>query len=301
MTVTAPPTPTDRRDAYPFAVGTSRCLAISDGIVPSSAGLFFPGAPADRLTADLGRHALRADPIPSPWTCLLVDTGRQRVLLDAGGGPAVASIVPGTGTLRRTLEHAGVRPETVDVVVATHGHPDHIGGLVDESGEPAFPNARVVMGAEEWAFWTDEAVLSRLESSGDHIQELLAAVARRSLPPLRDRLDLLDGESAVASGVVAVPAPGHTPGHLAVALESAGEHLLFLADAALHPIHLEEPEWHPVFDLLPEDAAATKRRLLDRAAADHALVHAFHFPFPGLGHVRRRGGGWVWEPAEQTA
>ena len=300
MTVTAPPTSTDRRDAYPFAVGAIRCLAISDGTFPYSAGLYFPGAPPDRLAAALGRHALRADPIPSPWTCLLVDTGRQRVLLDAGGGPAVAGIVPGTGTLRRTLEHAGVQPETVDVVVATHGHPDHIGGLVDESGGPAFPNARVVMGAEEWAFWTDEAVLTASSRQ--------ATTSRSCWPPLpgaacplRDRLDLLDGESAVASGVVAVPAPGHTPGHLAVALESAGEHLLFLADAALHPIHLEEPEWHPVFDLLPEDAAATKRRLLDRAAADHALVHAFHFPFPGLGHVRRRGGGWVWEPAEQTA
>ena len=184
-------------------------------------------------------------------------------------------------------------------MVLTHGHPDHIGGLTDEAGGPTFPNARHVMARDEWAFWTDEATLARLEASGDHLQQFLAAVARRNLPPC-DRIELLGaealgGEPEVVPGVRALPAPGHTPGHLAVAVASAGAQLLYLADTVLHPIHAEERDWYPVFDLLPEQAAATKRRLLDRRPPTGAGAR-LPLPLPRPGPRAGRGVGWAWEP-----
>src|SRR3954463_12436778 len=115
---------------------------------------------------------------------------------------------------------------------------------------------------------------------------------------IRSQLDLIDHEVEIVPGVYAIPAPGHTPGHMALLISSGDQQLLHMADTVLHPILMEHPEWYPRFDLLPDQAAATKRNLLDRAAADHALALAFHFPFPGLGRVLPKGDAWQWQPIE---
>ena len=93
-----------------------------------------------------------------------------------------------------------------------------------------------------------------------------------------------------------MPAVGHTPGHLVVSISSAGEQLLFISDLAAHPLQVERPDWRMVFDLSPDQAAATRRRVLEGAAGEGVLVHAFHFPFPGLGHVVQEGRGLRWKP-----
>jgi glyoxylase-like metal-dependent hydrolase (beta-lactamase superfamily II) len=280
-----------------FRVGEIACVALNDGVFPYSAPLFFPGAPPDELAGALARHGLQPEPIASPWTCMLLETGQRRVLLDAGSGPMGANAVPGAGMLLQRLRDEGVAPESIDTVVLSHGHPDHIGGLTDGEGRLSFPNAEHVMWRTEWEYWTDEATLGALEASEDHLQHLLASFARANLPPIGERLRLLDRDTEIAPGLEALAAPGHTPGHMAVAVTSGTSQLLYLADTAIHPLHLEHPEWHPVFDVLPDQAAQSKRRLFDRAAADKALVHAFHFPFPGLGHVAQTGKGWDWQPA----
>jgi glyoxylase-like metal-dependent hydrolase (beta-lactamase superfamily II) len=110
---------------------------------------------------------------------------------------------------------------------------------------------------------------------------------------------LPDDEKEIVPGVYAIPAPGHTPGHLALVVSSSKAHLLHVADAVLHPMNLEYPAWRNVFDLNEDGAATTRQRLLDRAAADDAAVVAYHFPFPGLGRVRNNGTDWRWEAANQ--
>ena len=112
------------------------------------------------------------------------------------------------------------------------------------------------------------------------------------------QLELVNLETV--PGIRAVTAPGHTPGHMALEISSEGEQLLCIADLVLHPIHLEQPEWYAVVDFIPEQVVATRRRLLDWAAGRKALVLAFHFPFPGLGHVIQKGEGWKWLPMETT-
>ena len=172
----------------------------------------------------------------------------------------------------------------------THGHPDHIGGTADERGKPVFVNARHVMAADEWTFWTQPDTLGRMP---DRFQQIATA----NLPPIADQLQLTRGECEIVSGIRVLPSPGHTPGHLAVIVADRAEELLYISDAALHPIHLEHPAWHPPYDLDPVRAVASKRMLLERAVRLDSLVHAYHFdPFPCLGHVRAAGDAWRWEP-----
>ena len=281
--------------SHRFRLGSFDCTVVLDGTRAYShpAEAFFANAPAGDLGQTLRRHGIDPDgwdEYTSPYPSLVVRTGQHTVLVDTGAG----SFVPTTGRLIPNLEAEGISPADIDTVILTHAHLDHIGGNVGSSGEPAFPNARYVMWKDEWEFWTREPDLSGMEVD-DHIKELLVTGARDNLLPIRDRLDLVDREGEILPGIHAVPAPGHTPGHMVVSILSGGQELLCIADAALHPVHLDQPAWHSLFDLRPEEAKASRRRLMDRAAADEALVLAFHFPFPGLGHVVKAGEGWTWE------
>ena len=286
-------------EIYPFKVGTFECIAISDGTLtytpptfPPPATLLFTNAPRERLEQVLLEYNLRPEQWgewTSPFICLVVNTGDHLVLVDTGAGV----LAPTTGRLLQNLKAEGIAPEEIDTVILTHGHPDHIGGNTDAQGKPAFPNARYVMWKDEWDFWTSEQAEQRLD---EHIRELLLKFARENLPPIQAKVDLFDRETEIVPGIRAVAAPGHTPGHMALEISSEGEKLLCISDAVLHPIHLEQPEWHAAVDFDPKQVVATRRRLLDRAASGKALVLAFHFPFPGLGRAVQKGEGWQWQP-----
>ena len=121
--------------------------------------------------------------------------------------------------------------------------------------------------------------------------------ARRCLGALRFQAEPIDGEHEIVPGVRAIPAPGHTPGHLAILLSSEGQHLLNVGDAAVHPLHLEQPGWENGFDLSGDVAMATRRELVERAGAEGMHLMAFHFPFPSVGRVAKQAeGGWEWSP-----
>jgi len=214
--------------------------------------------------------------------------------MDTGAG----GLAPTTGKLVQNLKTVGITPEDIDTVIITHGHPDHIGGNTDSEGELVFPNARYVMWKDEWDFWNSEEATLKLE---EHVREVLLGYAHKNLPPIQGQLDLIDRETDILPGIQAIAAPGHTPGHMALAISSRGEQLLCVSDTVLHPIHLEQPEWHAAVDFDPRQVQATRRRILKRAATEKALVLAFHFPFPGLGHVSQSRDIWQWEPISTTA
>jgi glyoxylase-like metal-dependent hydrolase (beta-lactamase superfamily II) len=124
--------------------------------------------------------------------------------------------------------------------------------------------------------------------------------ARRNLDPLKERLTPVEDSSEVVPGVHVIATFGHTPGHIALSVASGGEQLLHVSDAVLHPLHLEHPEWIPVFDMLTEQASASKHRIFNLAAEEDALVFAHHFPpFPNLGRIRKQAQGWRWQPIER--
>ncbi|MBN1631383.1 MAG: MBL fold metallo-hydrolase [Thermoleophilia bacterium] len=285
-------------DTYHFTIGDFKCMAISDGsftyappLFPSPPDLLFVNAPKDRLASALLAHGLETstgEAWTSAYTCLLVENGSRRVLIDTGAG----GLGPNTGHLLENLLSAGVEPGQIELVVLTHGHPDHLGGNTDANGDVLFPNADWLMSETEWKFWMEgqaDAVLS------ERSKAVLIGTARRKLEPIRERLRLITCEEEIESGIWVVPAPGHTPGHLAVRVASSGEQLLCISDLALHPLHMEQPDWVAAVDMFPEQLAAQRRALFAAAAATDCLVMAFHFPFPGLGRLSPEGAGWRWK------
>lgn len=274
-----------------FSVGDIHCTAINDGTFFYPPSWFFSSVPQEQLESSLRDHNLSWTQVVSPYTCLVIKTEEQTVLVDTGAD----GLAPTTGDLLKNLKAEGITPEDITTVVLTHAHPDHIGGVLDTSGKPAFANARYVMSRTEWDFWTSKPDL-RGTGMDEHMKELLVNCALKNLPPLKPQMELLEAEKEIAPGIHAIPAPGHTPGHIALVISSAKEQLLHIADAALHPMHLEHPAWRNVFDLSEDGAVMTRQRLLDRAAADNVNVLAYHFPFPGLGRVASSGNAWRWEP-----
>jgi glyoxylase-like metal-dependent hydrolase (beta-lactamase superfamily II) len=282
---------------YRFKVGDFECLTVSDGSFtyappqfPPPEVFLFSNASKESLASVRQRYNL---PTPwkewvSPYICLVVNTSKHMVLVDTGAG----RLAPTTGKLLQNLRAAGIAPGDIDTVINTHGHPDHLGGNTTADGKPAFPRARYVISREEWDFWTSGQTEQKLE---EHSREILITTARRNLLPVKNQLDLIDRDAQILPGIQAVPAPGHTPGLIALTISSKNERLLCISDVILHPIHLEMPEWFAVVDVLPDSLVGTRHKLLDMASAAKDLVMAFHFPFPGLGRVVRKGKTWRWQ------
>lgn len=271
---------------YRLQLGNYKCVSLWDGNVDYKLESMVTNAPLPDVKAALQAHGLPKDAITTPYAYLYVDTGKHKILVDMGAG----NLTPDTGRLLESMHDAGLSPEEIDIVFITHAHPDHVGGALNNDGKPAFTNADYLICKVEWDFWFSEEAMVRPG-------EWFTNYARQKLVPLKEKTVLLQREEEVLPGVSVLFAPGHTPGHMVVSFTSDGERLLYTGDTVIHPIHLDHPDWLPVFDILPESAAASKHRIFNLAASTRSWVLGQHFPpFPNLGHVVKKEIGWEWQP-----
>ena len=268
------------------AIGRIGVRLLRDGADAVPPEMVMVGA-SDEAHAAAARDDARADgQLGVAYNGLLIRSGGRLALVDAGNGWLGES--EGGGALTAELRALGLEPSAIDDVVMSHGHADHIAGLTkpDDAGRhaPVFERARHWFWRDEWAYWTSEAELAAMPAH-------LADPARTALAPLEAAgiVNVIDAASEVADGVRILPAPGHTPGHVVVSIQSEGASALYLGDAVFHAINVAQPEWSCVFDVDPAAAVATRRRLLEMAAGQRSLVFAAHLPTPGRVESARNG------------
>jgi glyoxylase-like metal-dependent hydrolase (beta-lactamase superfamily II) len=282
---------------YPFKIGDISAALVSDGGFPFNPPypLFGANASEEQVRKALDQAFIPYDHVMAHVNTLLLRSGKDIVLIDSGCGTLFG---PTTGKAITNLARAGVQPADVTAVVISHAHGDHVGGLLDAKGIPVFPNAQHFVHKDELAFWTAPNVDLSRSTAPAEMKKSLVAVAAKTFAALRGKIEPFENGKRIVEGIEVVAAPGHTPGHSAFVIASGKSQLFYITDAAHHvALNMPHPGWHVGFDTDPIEAAKTRRKIFDRAAADRVLVSGAHLPFPALGHVRATGGAFEWAPS----
>jgi glyoxylase-like metal-dependent hydrolase (beta-lactamase superfamily II) len=277
---------------YRQKLGTAEITVVSDGARAMPLGQqFVRGIPNERVLAEANSMHMPKGTIVAPFNPMMVNTGGKLVLIDTGYGPGLS---PTTGLLPATLAAAGYDPKSVDLVLISHMHGDHILGLKNPDGSLAFPNAEIKVPALDYAYWTSEENEARAPAG---FQKSSFGFVRKIFGDLGDRVTRYAWGTEVAPGIVAVETPGHTPGHTSFIITSGNDSLFYQGDVTNVPeLFLRNPDWQVMFDSEPERAVATRRRVYDMLSTDRTLVAGYHFPFPGLGYIEKAGSGYRLQP-----
>lgn len=261
--------------AQSFEVGKVRVTALRDAqfVAANDGKVFGVGAGPEAVADVLKAAGEPTDHVTLGVDALLVQSAGQNILIDTGLGPAAH------GVLIASLAKAGLKPEDISVVLITHVHGDHVGGLVKADGSPAFPKATIRISAPDWKW---------LQTQPD-----MAALVKAVSPSVKT---FTPGDS-VGHGITSVAIKGHTPGHVGYQIVSGSKRLLAFGDTAHSSIvSLAKPDWPVGFDNDQKEGETSRRQVLTQLAKDHELIFAPHFPFPGVGHIVADGDHFAWQP-----
>ncbi|MEP7319626.1 MAG: MBL fold metallo-hydrolase [Panacibacter sp.] len=280
-------------------IGKISCTVFRDLMFKYLAKDFFINASQEELNQLLNKYHINPDNIPSPFIAVLLEYDDKKIFIDTGIGFLEEPLVfrgesyVFKGRLHQLMEQENIKKEHITDVIITHFHPDHIGGIASHEGKLNFPGARFHAHEDEWNFWHS--------SQSDNQPALFKYFIEKNITLLKDlNLNLCKGEFAdLLPGITAVKTDGHTPGQIALNINSGSEHLLYISDALLHPLHAEHLDWQTNYDWDHQKAKQSRIKLLELAYKNSMLVNAFHFNFPGLGRIDKFENNWTWKYTEK--
>lgn len=285
---------------YRYKVGDFEVTQLVDGArtFPMPDG-FITNISKDQAIAAAEAAYMPKGQVTVPFSPMVVNTGSKLVLIDAGNGAAAFEQSKGAvGQLQQNMAAAGIDPKAIDIVLISHFHGDHIGGLKLADGSLAFPNAEIKVPSVEWAFWMDDAN----QAKANPFNKNAFGVPKKVFSGLETKVTKYEWDKEVAPGIHAIATPGHTPGHTSFAISSGDGKLLVQSDVTNIPsLFLRNPEWSAVFDNDAALSVQTRKKFHDMAVAEKMRVVGYHFPFPAVGYVEKDGAGFrlvpvVWNP-----
>jgi glyoxylase-like metal-dependent hydrolase (beta-lactamase superfamily II) len=276
---------------YRFPVGEFQVTIVSDGPLPlGEPSASMKGLSKEEIAKALGDNFLPLDSVVLEQNLIVLNTGSRLALFDSGMG---TSKIFGntTGRLLTSLKEAGINPASIDDVICSHAHIDHTGGLADAKGKRFFPNATIHVAKADYDYWTDE------KNIGPNASKEFVAHARQNLLPYKGRIKFIEDGKDVIPGVQAMSVPGHTVGHTIFIIKSGSKSLVYTADITHHQILLtEKPRTEFAYDTDPKQAVQSRLKVFDMVASQKLPMLAYHFPWPGYGHLAKQGDGFRYYP-----
>jgi glyoxylase-like metal-dependent hydrolase (beta-lactamase superfamily II) len=283
---------------YRYKLGDYEIIQLMDGArtlpIPDN---FVVNASRDEAIKAAAAAYMPEGKVTIPFSPMVVNTGSKLIAIDTGNGlGAYAANKGAVGQARINMEAAGIDPKQIDIVIISHFHGDHIGGLKNADGSPAFPNAEIKVPAVEWAFWKDDANASKAN-----------AFNKAQFPNVKKMIDGLkftpyEADKEIAPGITSVFTPGHTPGHMSFVVASGSKKIMVQSDVSNVPsLFIKHPTWQAVFDNDPNLTIETRRKFYDMVLAEKMIISGYHFPYPCVGHVEKTGDGYqmvpvAWDP-----
>ena len=277
--------------ATTLKLGKAEVTTLSDGYLVQPGSFALEGMDRAEYLPILEEYGISPEEFRPECNVALLRDGERVVMFDAGSG---SGFLPTVGDLPEAMAAIGLSPEDVTHVVITHGHADHLWGLLDDFDEPFFPDAQIMMGRIEFDYWSDPDTVNRITPS----RAAMAVGAKRRLDMLAERIALFADGEEILPGIGARMTAGHTPGHMSFELRSRSESLMILGDAVTnHHINFARPEMGSAVDQDRQMAADTRVLLLDQLAQAQMPVIGVHLPQGGIGRVERAGSAYRFVPA----